>query len=724
MTIFRISRTVADDFGTEKLEHVNLIDPNSGIMRCEFKVGRVGMEQVTTRSVLNAQSRLRQYAHNHTIGTLVFHERSSIPDQLISTDEKFIEAMYAALDHWAGASPYPVWIELRPRNYSKSQYYTIQNWKTDTEIDLTSSPFMGDHNFVIENQTFALELSAPSSVPPLSPESVAIASYTSYNTGLLQVETGDYLLVEQFVDPTGGLVLSADSGYYGNTNVLGEVLATTDGTAYVGNAQTAAQSNRQFRHGTDDLISEALPYPVVGNGFVADDEATYFGSQSSQIGHGYMNSLVFNLSQGASGWFAAWEYLSSTSGNWEAIPEQSDNTAQFFGQPLSKTGVSSFHWHWPQDAASTVVNGISTTYIRLRCVTANGSASPIQQNQHIYSISHAFVEAESDQFKGDIPAQVQLDVLGQSSADFLSPEELRWHGVIIGRRSLWRGPNFNPYIPLGGQMEPANTSVTALSGVDASQQVTSVSAGANPYGAAGIWSPQSTYPDMTDLFQVSINRQAARQMVGDFKVFLRFNVVQNPNALDNLRFRLRYNFPSNSDGVTSPLYIGASNGHTLLTDEVVLADMGTIKFGTGNTLTGDTGAGVVYIQGQLIDGATLPIISMHDLIFIPTDEWYASAITTNVNGETVNGYELRIGSQYDPSLGVAAVQYQIDPGDYVGQYVYDGREPLANVRTKQRWWFMFVRRDRASGFITSPFGAAASVRMSKTERYSYARGNR
>ena len=247
----------------------------------------------------------------------------------------------------------------------------------------------------------------------------------------------------------------------------------------------------------------------------AQNDAVYFGCDTTVNDSGPFCSLVFNLNPGyfdTSTPTLTWQYWNGAA--WTAL-DVTDNT-----NGLQNIGVNSVHWVQPSDWAAYAIDpaGAPVTGYWVRLLVdyaATANATPPQQNTtNIYSITWPCVDV--DNVHGILPALTEAVVTIKSDRDgvgSLAPD-LYANRLLCGLRSYDRGPTFNAYLNASLYQLPLGVAVVMGSNttpVADPRSVTGYRCVFNPT-AASVMSTRVTW---------WLSADVARDYYGTFHAFLR-----------------------------------------------------------------------------------------------------------------------------------------------------------------------------------------------------------
>lgn len=484
--------------------------------------------------------------------------------------------------------------------------------------------------------------------------------------------------------------------------------ATCDNEVYVSNKFSFSNITHIFYYNGstyDNLQFEDVPPYLLFGATPAAGRIAYFGSLSndSNVPGGPFSNLVFDISQIAEDTTFVWEYWNGSAWTTLTVNDTSDQ--------FKLLGVHSIHWKIPAAWATNTVNSITAFWVRAR-VSAVGSSpvGPIHANRYIYTTNLPYVEIDSVQIKGDIPAAAKIHWYNQAetSGGALGLDADR---VLCGLRSVDRGNSFSPYLNISD--EQSLFGISAAAG-DQATFGDSLAAPTNraltvSYSSGGdlnIWKDIATF---------TIDSSIAREYYGYFRVFLR---VSKAGANQDWQFRVRAAFGSGG-GVsdTKAIYpTGSASWEVLDLGTVVIPAIQSV-FTTQCLCDSLT----VKVQGRA--SATSSAVTLYDLILIPTDEWaidtYAVDPSANSTAKMLGGDFLEVDSVSNPK--VAITTYNRNPArQIISRYQSTHNGPaILQANNRQRLWFMVMNYETYWQSLPEVTG---SVQVFKRQHYLGPRG--
>lgn len=523
---------------------------------------------------------------------------------------------------------------------------------------------------------------------------------------------------------TAGSKLLIGTGYY---NVSGYIYSLSNPTStvlgrnatcnpeiYVGNRGNLANLTHIY---IDDGGSFSSIYPAtlpvtLLPATPANNDALYFGINSSNINGGPFSGLVFDLSTPMTGVFTiTWQYYN---GSWSTLNTSTPDV-------LSSTGVVSNHWRQPSDWTTVSVNSVTGYWVRAVISGISGTVTPpIQQNRDIYAVNTAFVSIDDAQVTGDIAAIARCKLVNASDLDGPggSTPDLYANRVLVGLRSYARGANFTPYINISDDQNAVGISVSL--GTNTSFTSDSVT----PSGRYAQYNPSGSESVATRA-TVTISPTIASGFYGTYHAFLR----GQRSAGSSTDITVRLQVSSGSGGLS----FTTLNRQFQTTTAFEVLDFGQITLPvSGSFKSTDLGdSTTIAIQASAASGT--PNFNIYDLILLPVDEWAGSFVdVTNTSlseigkSNSVSKY-LDIDSVTDFRTDIKSL-VRTTYGDYVtSEYRAEANgEMILQSNSDQKLWF-FAMQTSATGSSYSwlaPPEIVHSVQLYANPRYLALRGAR
>jgi len=442
---------------------------------------------------------------------------------------------------------------------------------------------------------------------------------------------------------------------------------------------------------------------------IQDDDAVYFGIDTTEANSGPFCSLVFDLLTpavyGGDG-VLVWEYWN---GAWVAFGGApnvlDDNTASF-----TVTGPASVTWHAPTDWVAVATNGTTAYWVRARFNTPGGAGTmtpPIQQHRVPYSVVWPRIDVAAADLGGDVPllARIQVECAHDDWPFFVAH---------VSARSLSRGEDFTPYLLAADEQNPAGVTVTPqAAGVGTVQAQVDA-----PAGRALRFNnlPATT----TDYVTFSLDDNLCPQWEGTYHAFVR--CWQTAGTTSKVRFYLTVG-TRDASAVFTSLWQGPYSGY--ITPNLVTAgnhsliDLGRVTLPPGQPSMGYNLVDV-RLNVQNTDSAQVTVW-VSDLILMPVDEWAGTFMPTAAG--VTEGYFLDLDSTSQPRTLVHAAVRGVTHENILAPY-----QPIVNgavqiqANSDQRLWFLF--QGGASPYRYAYVSTLAAVRLFGVSRYLGSRGER
>ena len=255
--------------------------------------------------------------------------------------------------------------------------------------------------------------------------------------------------------------------------------------------------------GAFTAIYPASSFPLtLFPGTSAANDNVYFGTDTSIADTGPFNSLVFDLSTGASAgtsYAITWEYWN---GAWVTLTTQ-DGTNQ-----LSQIGLNAVVWEPPSDWVTTTINGVAGYWIRARLSALTGAfTNPIQQTRDIYSVNTPYTEMDASQTLGNVDSIGLIQIANRSEASGGTPA-LATNRLLIGVKPYVDYESFRAFLNFADEQNP--TGVTVDETVDGDSATSFVASLATATGRAIFHdASSSTQNSMADRVTITLNTTIA-----------------------------------------------------------------------------------------------------------------------------------------------------------------------------------------------------------------------
>ena len=460
-----------------------------------------------------------------------------------------------------------------------------------------------------------------------------------------------------------------------------------------------------------NLLNEAFPLPkVLLPAVPAVNDVLYFGIEDGPLGTitggGPFWSLVLDLVTAQTGvtFGNGWEFWN---GAWAALAPIQDNT-DTGGQPLDTTGVNSVHWSEEAAWATRAINGVTGYWVRLLVTAVAAPTPPTQQNRDIYTILWPYVEIDNAQVEGDITALLRALLNNQSWDDI--------GRVVMGLRSIERGPNFTPYLNCSDQQEIPGISFNVAGGATLPTNVQAPTERALQWAPGGAVVMASRGEWTFTAGAMAGGTVSPDQWYGSFHVFAR--VRQTAGADDNFEVGLQIDI----GGAT---YTSSTNAIVRNALNIEVLDLGRVDIpdGTGVLNTAEVlDTLIISIQSSALAAGTLVF---YDFAFMPADEMLIDAqIPTMATDELYTDEELSIDSVVYPKATIRSLVRNEDDR-VLTIWRTKGAQAFLQSNTDQRlWFFMMNYLGAAPAGWVSLFSMSARPQAFANRRYLALRGER
>ena len=543
-------------------------------------------------------------------------------------------------------------------------------------------------------------------------------SSTLFDEWSLTLEHGEWLENE----PTVGVAIetSAEQDYNGTTYGRS---ATSSNEVYVSSRQNMANITNAYHFDVSlgnwsaNLIGAAKPVnlwpaaPAVG-------DQLYLGCDTSLADSGPFANAVYDITNrftpGAHQMLmtyydgAAWQSLGS------------EDHTRFF----ARNGVYGAFWKQPDDWATCNLNALLggaapnvTGYWVRYTISVGAPAGGIaqQQNRDIYAVPWSFIEIDGDEVGGDIPAKAQIHVHNWSG-DNGSTEELYWHRLICGLRSVDRGDEFLAYINLADEQNSARAAVDSVSGASAVTDTTTASGRAYQFPAAA---------QTEGNIRIEFDATGTVEFAGTYNAFVRLNAISG--TANDVNVWLSWAPTSGADAVriTPKRTIEVIDDYQILSfGKITIPPMDLNPDDSWNNF-------YLYVNFERTQAAS---INFADLVLIPADEWigdfqtFSKALSTAIYGNTAaTGCYLDIDPITNPKQVVRSLaRYDLDDDIYEIYSPIASSFPFLQTGKTQRLWILNVRYvyDFSTDEIRSYAEMCNSIQINRMQRYLGMRGSR
>jgi hypothetical protein len=468
--------------------------------------------------------------------------------------------------------------------------------------------------------------------------------------------------------------------------------ATCDDEVYIANSENIAQFTHVWEYEagvgwTNHFPAGAFPFQLLPNS-MSNGDAIVLTINTALVDSGPFDNAVFDVSTPASGTFTLTWYYPSGGGavfpppgaGWTAL-NLHDGTGAFM-----ITGVNSLHFVPPSDWTAVAVNGITGYHVVgiISAVTGN-PVGPQQDNRDVYTVNWSRVDIDDAQITGDIPAFLQVKLRNRSDEDgyasTIDELDLLENRVIVGLRSLDRGPTFTAFLNCSDEQNPFG--VTAADGAN----TTDVNDIDHPTGRSmeHTTAGASTW---TDECMFTLGPTIARDFYGSFHAYFRGQQEDWDTEIDEVRIRLQVR--TGSGGVT---FTTDHKPFRNLNDWQLL-DFGSVDIPASGLLSSTDLADETELVIQIWSSIASLTVNLYDLILIPTDEWALDAVDKALEDDSgvTNGYLLDVDSVIYPKRDIRALVRQT--GSDRLRSVYQPNTPgpaILQANADQRLWFLTAR---------------------------------
>lgn len=225
-----------------------------------------------------------------------------------------------------------------------------------------------------------------------------------------------------------------------------------------------------------------------------------------------------------------------------------------------------------------------------------------------YAVTRSYVDITHT--PGSIPSLMVIEAENISG----DVNDQRTDRLMVGSRSLGRGENFTPFLPLTDRTHH-NTLFMLINHKSANMAYTSGLMYTLRYST---WSAQSGDTSFTSLVRIIISNKDAEAYIGTFRVFVRGRVTSG-SAND---ISLRAGFATGYSG--SLVYTEYDSFKSTTKFEVLDLGIISLPFGATNIM----GQLVIQLEGKNSSGAGRTV-NLYDVVLMPVDEFAADAIAVN-----------------------------------------------------------------------------------------------
>lgn len=660
---------------TDGTTRVDLINPSSGFHLISWDPAITDYKGggVFQNPPLADWRQLRVGKWDTAIEPMELHVNGANPNGAATILQELRQLLEKANQYWTTDwQNTPVWVEARAKCETNTRYAIIVKGRLASDRNYFDQPFTGQIA-TMQNLPLQIERRAWLANQPGTGTAVEISALEAYDG----VNFGN-------VD---------DTGTRQPTTAVGEVfVANKRNTANLTNIHlTTAGANR---------IGAAPPYDIIN----ATGE-TYFGIDTSVSNSGTFSSLVFDIgTAGVGGPTIVWEYWNGAWVTLDVIDETNDFT---------DTGINSVTWNLPSDWATTTPGGALPTgyWVRVRITAGSFSTEPQQQNRDVYSVVWPYVEIQSTQVGGDIPALSNITSYLYSFGAASTVQNFSSR-LIVGLRSMSRGEDFTAYLNCANEQNP--TGLTVNLGLNTTFVTDATSLANSPTGVSSLYNPTGiTTNEPVLIFNFSNSISSGRflsNFTGKYRMFLRVTLSGTANTISV--------FPRilNAGGQTDGKSVSVASDSVL--------DLGVIEL-----------PGFLLGENDLSDVVELSIVAnvtnaatnlyLHDAIIIPIDEWAFDTIdrANGSNTQLLGINYLKINGVNIPKTYVSQLITTSDDLILINWQTVANQYPILQANVKQRLWFFSIKATTVgSSNIESPVETLLSVNIDKNQRYLSLRG--
>lgn len=524
------------------------------------------------------------------------------------------------------------------------------------------------------------------------------------------------------------VVETYDGRSLGNVDSTGTRDPTIANEVFAGNKQNIADLTDAYRDNggawSGNLMDTPIPFNLLP-AVPAVNDAVYFGIDTTLANSGPFASLIFDISIAGTGYLGVWEYWN---GAWVALSvlaslqDNTDQSGAMTGAPFDTTGVNGVFWRQQSDwlTRNLALDGgpaITGYWIRMRVTGIPGAlTSPVQQHRDIYSVNTGYVEIQSSEVLGDIPALARLKIHGQSTSwpRVAAANDLWAYRFITGLRNYNRGANFTAYINLADEQNPTGITVSIQT---TGTFVTDVR---SPTGRALNFAVNTATFDPYGM--IALSSVISAEYYGQYRLFLRG--IQTGGTAGSITLQVT---ARTSITQLTPIWFTSQTGvfSDLLVPQII--DLGSVTIGPVSGLPRSDIWEILTFRLRATGGGVGESIRMFDMILMPIDE-RASDTSFLVEGtlavdETVSRDEFldlnSIGVSKIPLLSIRRNE-STDEVNAMALSISNGIAMLQS-NTRQKLWFLVDGVDFLEPQSTPE--AVHSVQIERNQRYWSMRGD-
>ena len=353
---------------------------------------------------------------------------------------------------------------------------------------------------------------------------------------------------------------------------------------------------------------------------------------------------------------------------------------------------------------------ITGWWIRARCT--NGGTGGTQQNRDPYTVNWPYIEFQSDQIGGDVPALLRGILQNKSNYDDDEDYRKYWDIITMGLRSVDRGEDFTAYLPLADTQWPLGVT-TAVEGGAETTFVNGVQY--FPRGRTLNYAPVAPKPVQEQIWSITLDNTVADQYKGRFQVYVRYELGAFDEYAWQMRIRAGYANQWWSEVINITRSIGARAVY-----------FGSLTFPPANSMAESVEEIKIELFGTAVLGGQ-GSVNFIDVILLPADEWlgtfyrdYASN-TEGLDGITyldINSVTIPKSQLYTPKK-LSATDYLINIWNHVNVDSFQ-----VNTSQRMKLWTMGQDyRHITAGLTWCPAFTGGTLQLSMAQRYFSAIGD-
>lgn len=504
---------------------------------------------------------------------------------------------------------------------------------------------------------------------------------------------------------------------------------TTGDDIFVVNHHKECNLTHIFRASTGGTVFSTSMFPItvypasLFAGTVIDNDAIYFGVDTSNTDSGPFCNLIFDIAQAARttvGFTVNWEYW--TGAAWVALTVHDETNG--FREP----GVHGVFWKQDDAWAETAVNGVTGWWVRARLSGMAGTFTvPTQQNRTIYSCITPFVDIDNLQLGGNVPPLIQLRLHNRSDEGGPGGSEplLYMNRVWIGAKETASHEDFRAYLNFAGEQNAEGITLDVSIDPDGA---TSEEADTNLSSATGrrVFFDAGTGGLALNTFQdrveFELDTTIARDYYGTYMPLL----ICAQSGGDAGEVTVRIKIVSGSGGISKIGDTKATQTTIAVNDHETIVFDSPITIPVSSQMTdsdiGDQTSIIVQISTAAVDAD----LFLYGLFLQPVDDAWAECEDNANTAESSleDDRQLLLDSISIPKAPTRAVVQHKPTNAFVSTWHFDSNgEARLICKENQRLWFHFARTTAAdsSVWISEP-EACCSVRLSRTDRWLFGRG--